>query len=276
MIPRIRKYPRTPHLQGSRLQPGDEDLASVPFGSLAGRHVVVVEKMDGANAAISFDPDGRLLLQSRGHYLAGGPRERHFDPFKQWASAHAGILWETLGARYVLYGEWLYAKHTIYYDRLTHYFLEFDILDTAHDQFLDTPRRLALLAGTPVRSVLVLHAGVLDSQRALGRLLGRSRFIGPQHLDRLRGRCEELGIDQERALAETDADVAMEGLYLKVEEGGMVCERYKYVRASFLTTVVQSESHWLDRPIVPNELLPGVDLWDPRPIALVPMPVPAP
>ena len=276
MTSRIRKYPRTAHLQGSRLQPGDEDLASVPFGSLAGRHVVVEEKMDGANAAISLDPDGRLLLQSRGHYLTGGPRERHFDPFKQWASAHAGILWEALGARYVLYGEWLYAKHTIYYDRLPHYFLEFDILDTEHDRFLDTPRRLALLAGTPVRSVLVLHAGVLDDPRALGRLLGRSRFIGPRHLERLRGRCEELGIDQERALAETDADAAMEGLYLKVEEGGVVRERYKYVRASFLTTVVQSESHWLDRPIVPNDLLPGVDLWDPRPTTFASMPVPPP
>jgi len=27
----IRKYPRTPHLEGSRVQPGDEDLESVPL-----------------------------------------------------------------------------------------------------------------------------------------------------------------------------------------------------------------------------------------------------
>jgi hypothetical protein len=30
------KYPRTPHLAGSRLQPGDEDLAQVPFAAVRG------------------------------------------------------------------------------------------------------------------------------------------------------------------------------------------------------------------------------------------------
>jgi hypothetical protein len=37
--------------------------------------------------------------------------------------------------------------------------------------------------------------------------------------------------------------------------------RYKFVRASFLTSVVESGSHWLKRPIVPNQLRPGVDLF---------------
>jgi hypothetical protein len=50
----IYKYPRTLHIQGSRSQPGDEDLASIPFSQIADRFVVVEEKVDGANAAISF------------------------------------------------------------------------------------------------------------------------------------------------------------------------------------------------------------------------------
>lgn len=41
-------------------------------------------------------------------------------------------------------------------------------------------------------------------------------------------------------------------------------ERYKYVRASFLTAVFESEGHWLDRPILPNRLGAGVDLYGPR------------
>jgi hypothetical protein len=41
--------------------------------------------MDGANCGISFNPDGELLLQSRGHYLTGGGREKHFTLFKQMA-----------------------------------------------------------------------------------------------------------------------------------------------------------------------------------------------
>ena len=70
----IRKYPRTRHILDSGLQQDDHDLAAAGFEAVAGRHLVVEEKIDGANAAISFDSGGRLLLQSRGHYLTGGPR----------------------------------------------------------------------------------------------------------------------------------------------------------------------------------------------------------
>lgn len=59
----IRKYPRTPHLQGSRLQPGDEDLSQIPFDCIRGKRIVVEEKVDGANCAVSFDCDGQLMLQ---------------------------------------------------------------------------------------------------------------------------------------------------------------------------------------------------------------------
>jgi hypothetical protein len=53
----------------------------------------------------------------------------------------------------------------------------------------------------------------------------------------------------------------MEGLYVKVEEQGRVVERYKFIRASFLTTVLDSGSHWLRRPILANQLAEGVDLF---------------
>ena len=132
----ILKYPRTPHLLGSRQQRGDEDLAIVSPADLKGRFLIVEEKLDGANSAISFDDDRGLVLQSRGHVLSGGPRERQFDLFKRWANAHRDALLHVLGNRYTLYGEWLYARHTIRYDRLPHYFLEFDLFDREIDEFL--------------------------------------------------------------------------------------------------------------------------------------------
>ena len=58
----IHKYPRTYHIEGSGIQRGDEDLAVVPLREFAGRHLVVEEKMDGANCAVSFDSDGQLLV----------------------------------------------------------------------------------------------------------------------------------------------------------------------------------------------------------------------
>ena len=69
---KILKYPRTQHLKGSRLQEGDEDLRQVPFSEILGKHIVIEEKIDGANSAISFNDKQELLLQSRGHYLNGG------------------------------------------------------------------------------------------------------------------------------------------------------------------------------------------------------------
>src|SRR3954447_59026 len=170
----LHKYPRTFHLQGSRLQPGDEDLDAAAWAEVVGRYVVAEEKMDGANSGLSFDPAGKLFLQSRGHFLTGGPREKHFNPFKQWANGIAADLWGRLGPRFVVYGEWLYAKHTIFYDRLPHYFLEFDVLDLEAETFLSTARRRDLLAGLPVASVPVLWEGVLSGPEELLSRIGPS------------------------------------------------------------------------------------------------------
>ena len=102
----IIKYPRAPHIEGSRLQPGDEDMSQRSFSEIAGRALVIEEKIDGANTGISFDTEERLLLQSRGHYLTGGYRERHYNLFKQWAMIQRDLLWEALGCQYVMYGEY--------------------------------------------------------------------------------------------------------------------------------------------------------------------------
>ncbi len=264
-MPTLHKYPRTHHLEGSRLQPGDEDSQSAPFTALAGRFLVIEEKIDGANAGISFDEQGRLWLQSRGHFLTGGLREKHFDLFKRWAHTHAEALRSVLGQRYIVYGEWLYAKHTIFYDRLPHYFLEFDILDTETGAFLATQERRALLHGTDVASVPVLRTGPCRDLAEVTSLLGPSLYKSPTWRTNLNDGALGRGLDPTQVGKETDPSDLMEGLYIKVEEGGRVVERCKFIRASFLTTVLDSGSHWLRRPILPNQLAEGVDLFGGRP-----------
>lgn len=265
----IRKYPRTPHLETSRLQAGDDDAVSlqggVRFSELRGKHLVVEEKLDGQNAAVSFDDDGALLLQSRGHYLRGGAREKSFEPFKRWARVHEAALRDVLGRRYVMYGEWCFAKHTIFYDALPHYFLEFDIYDRERDAHLSTTARQALLQGLPVVSVPVLASRAFSSLDDVLSLVGPSTAKTPRWRDALRAAASKAAhVDVERAVKDTDADDAMEGLYLKVEDGGVVVDRCKWVRASFLQTVVASDSHWFGRPIVENGLAAGVDLFGAR------------
>ena len=257
----MKKYPRTPHIEGSRLQPGDEDLGQVPFAEIRGRALVVEEKIDGANSGVSFDDRGQLQLQSRGHFLTGGPRERHFHLLKTWAATHQDGLREALGARYIMYGEWMYARHTVFYDWLPHYFLEFDILDRETGAFLDTPSRRALLEGLPVVGVPVLHAGPLQKKTQLTDLIRPSLYKSPNWRASLDRVIADNGLDREITLRETDGSELAEGLYIKVEEGGRVIGRYKYVRPSFLTAVLESGSHWLERPILPNGLADGVDLY---------------
>jgi len=258
----IHKYPRTRHVEGSGLQTGDEDLEITPFSALAGKHLVIEEKMDGANCGISFERGRRLRLQSRGHFLAGGPRERQFDLLKSWANRYTAELWELLGDRHLLFGEWCYAKHTIFYNDLPSYLLEFDLYDRREKVFLSTERRIDLLRNAPfIASVKVLHSGTLPTLAAVQSLLGPSHFIAPHSREELAEIAHAQGCDSEQALRETDPTGWMEGLYIKVEMDGVVAERYKYVRSGFLQTVVDSESHWLDRPLLPNRLRPGASLW---------------
>lgn len=261
MRPTMLKYPRTRHLEGSRLQAGDHDLEQVRFREIRGRTLVVEEKMDGANAGLSFTAAGELLLQSRGHYLDGGARERHFDLFKQWGQAHARALFEVLGARYVMYGEWLFAKHTCFYDALPHYFMEFDVYDREADRFLDTPSRAALLDGLPVVPVRVLDHGPATTLKDLLQHLGPSHFKTEGWREALDAAAVEAGVEPYEARTQTDRHDEMEGLYLKIEEAGRVVERLKYVRASFHNAILDSGSHWSKRPVIPNRLAPGVDLW---------------
>ncbi len=251
---RILKYPRTPHLEGSRLQPGDEDLSQIPFADIRGRHLVAEEKIDGANSGISFNEQGELLLQSRGHYLTGGYRERHYNLMKQWAMVHKDIFYSVLGSRYIMYGEWMYAKHTLYYDALPHYFMEFDIYDRKEGIYLDTPSRKKMTAQMPICSVPVLDARKFDRKEELLSLVGPSNYMTENLRQNLYDSAVKLGLDPERACRETELSGLMEGIYLKVEENGQVVKRLKYVRAAFSQSLDASDSHWIDRPIIPNQL----------------------
>lgn len=260
VVEAIKKYPRTKHIESSRLQHGDHDLDQIPFSELKGKHLVIEEKIDGANAGISFDKSG-LLLQSRGHFLTGGPREKHWTLLKQWANIHEDWLFDILEGRYIMYGEWMFAKHTVFYDMLPHFFLEFDIYDKENDVFLSTTERRNLLHGSPIKSVLVLHEGEIDDLSALQELVRPSYFKTGLWKSKLDEQAIRAGLDPVQCRKQTDSHDEMEGLYIKVEADGKVIERLKWVRPSFLNAISDSETHWLDRPIVQNMLAPGVDIF---------------
>ena len=261
------KYPRTAHLQGSRLQDGDDDSDQVPLAALAGQFVVIEEKLDGANCAISFTEGGELLLQSRGHYLVGGASERQFNLLKPWAAAHEAMLIERLEDRFVMYGEWCYAKHSCWYDRLPAWFLEFDIYDRREGRFLSTAARAELLRGSPVVSVPVLYQGPMPKTMKELR-----RFVRPSlaKTANWKAKLDEAVLREGQPLdlvhRQTDMSDLSEGLYVKAESAHGVEGRFKWVRSDFVQTILDSGSHHSRRPVLANQLAPGVDPYAPNPL----------
>ncbi|ASP36696.1 RNA ligase family protein [Labrenzia sp. VG12] len=257
------KYPRTRHLEGSRLQQGDLS-DDQPVSGLAGRNLVIEEKIDGANCAVSFDQEGQLQLQSRGHFLVGGHRERHFDLLKTWASAHAHRFREVLGMRYVMYGEWLYAKHTVFYDRLPHFFLEFDLLDRETGRFLSTAARRDILFGLPVMPVPVVFEGEVGSVEQIEGLVKPSLYKSPDWRKALREAALASGNRPDMVDRQTEDSDLAEGLYVKQEVGEAVTGRFKFVRADFIQAITEADGHWQSRPILPNRLAEGIDIFAPE------------
>lgn len=259
------KYPRTPHLQGSRLQQGDTEQGQVPYQQLLGQYIVVEEKLDGGNCAISFSEQGELLLQSRGHYLLGGGRERQFNLLKQWAVAHENWLFDRLENRYILYGEWLHKKHSIFYDQLPHYFCEFDMWDRHNQCFLSTAKRHALLADGPVISVPVVYAGEAPTkQQSLLDLVEHSLAKTANWKHCFEQIVQREQIDLNKAWQQCDQSDLMEGLYLKLETADHTIGRYKWVRRDFVQSILDAKQHHSEQPFIPNQLAQGVDLYAPK------------
>jgi hypothetical protein len=236
------KYPRTPHLFGSRGTDDDKLISSRESTDfVADPSLIVEEKLDGTNVGIHFTTAGRLVLQCRGHEITSGMHAQ-YDLFKQWTTGKRPVLEEMLESRFILFGEWLYARHSVHYRGLPHFFFEFDIYDKQEGKFLDLETRLAKLERTGVLTVPVLHRGAATQDELLA-LIGPSRFDSAFE-NPLTGRTDNI----------------MEGLYLRTEASGAVSARAKLVRPEFVERVKQSE-HWQHTAMVPNLLAGDAEIW---------------
>jgi hypothetical protein len=256
----LNKYPRMAHLQGSRRQAGDSLDEGLPWSALGGKALTVAEKLDGANCGISFDTDGHLLLQSRGHYLRGGWREREFASFKAMGQELAPRLWQVLGSRYLLYGEWLWAKHRLFYDQLPGYFIAFDLMELATRVFVARAPMAAILA--PLTDCLalapLLYTGSTPRQpQDLLHLLGQSAVchasptVRHEHFSEA---CLAAGVRPDLEALSTDLTGKMEGLVIKVEDDGKIQGCYKWVCPEFTQLGQENTTDWFSRRLVRNRL----------------------
>jgi RNA ligase len=58
--------------------------------------------------------------------------------------------------RYIMYGEWCYAKHSIKYNSLPDYFLAFDLFDKYQNRFFSRREFHARLEGTNISAVPII------------------------------------------------------------------------------------------------------------------------
>lgn len=221
------RFPRTPHL--TWLSPGepraDKVLAPSETDVFLAGEVVVEEKLDGANLGFSVDDGGVLRAQNRGSYLDLEAPQGQWKPLKRWLSTRRHALADALSPDLILYGEWCYAVHSVRYSRLPDWFLAFDVFDKATHEFWCADRRNALCRSLDVEVVPEL---------------GRGRFL----LEELKNMLSN----------STLTDGPAEGLYVRREEGGLMVERGKIVRAEFVQAI---EEHWSRRGIEVNGLAPS-------------------
>jgi atypical dual specificity phosphatase len=226
--PSLAKFPRTRHLLALGGASRDDlvmsaaDAAGVLALAKSGT-VTVEEKLDGANLGFSLDvATGALLVQNRSHYVTSASHAQ-FRSLGAYVRRHDAALRRILASGSVLYGEWLYARHSVRYSRLPSAFIAFDLMDRRSGRFLSRSAFREVLLGTGIAVVpevavdvsvdgLVSAVGYVESLYAAGEVA--------------------------------------EGVVVRVDEDGWLRERVKVVRAGF----IPGNEHWGRRGLERNGL----------------------
>jgi|694.fasta_scaffold76848_4 hypothetical protein len=216
-------YPSIPHLT---VLPGnvvrsDKILSQEEQSKFLSDQILIEEKIDGANVGISFDEDGAVRLQNRNTILIDQSAWQ-WGPLFEWLIFKSPKLLNALADRYILFGEWCYAVHSIYYDSLPDWFLGFDIYDTDTARFLDVDER----------NQKFMHMDIHSVPR-----IAESHFT----LDNLVKRLERSKFSNEEA----------EGIVLRRIPLGDGIFRAKLVRPNFIQNI---NEHWTKRPRRINKL----------------------
>lgn len=164
--------------------------------------VVVQEKVDGLNIGFYLDPDDRILVIQKDRLLR--PEEIcRLPQVGEWCAHHESRLRKLLGRRFALFGE--YVPGIRLPQGFTFPWVVFDCYDFVARRFLSWENVQRFAHDLQVLCVPSLFVGIVDGLQNLLRLLGPSRLY----------------------------DGPIEGLCIRVEEGGFLKERYKFVRPGY-------------------------------------------
>lgn len=147
-----------------------------------GEDIVIQEKIDGSNASIRYDEgSGTLKAFSRRLELNADNTLNGFWDYVQ--TLNLDTFKEILGSRYIVFGEWMGAKHAIKYpENVYGKFWMFDIWDTQTEQYLPYEETRSfydkLIAcgneGNKFNFVPVFYIGKFESWEKTSELVGRT------------------------------------------------------------------------------------------------------
>jgi len=121
---------------------------------LKNNEFVIEEKVDGANIGISIDNDYKIKVQNRSHFV-DSTSHKQFSTLEAWIEKNSEDLYKVLSppGENILFGEWMYAKHSVHYTKLPSYFLAFDMFDIKSRKFLSVGERNDKLKETSISCV---------------------------------------------------------------------------------------------------------------------------
>jgi atypical dual specificity phosphatase len=218
----IIKFPRTRHLVNLGAATRD-DLVMAEHDILSlylHKNIIIEEKIDGANMGITIR-NNQLCAQNRSHYVSSSYHPQ-FKLLDKWIHTHSEDLWRLIESdRYILYGEWVYAKHSIHYSNLTDWFIAFDMYDRLEEKFWSRQRLEAHLSGSNISLIRVISSKAVDSIDELKSLVySRSQYY----------------------------DGYVEGIYVRICNDDWLLDRGKIVRPDFLS----GNEFWSKGGIQPN------------------------
>lgn len=228
----LMKFPRTPHLFDARefnsgcectVTRDDLLMGSADRKEFLNTSIVLQEKIDGANMGFSLGTDMKIYAQNRSHYV-NSSTALQFKKLNEWISNHYNDLFTLLdNGRYVLYGEWCYARHGIYYTSLSDYFVAFDLFDRYNDKFLSTQKFFSKLSQAPS----IVHVPLLTI----------NSFSKLEEINKFLTKKSEF----------TDGNI--EGVYIRKEDDNYLIKRCKVIAPTFMESF---DKHWTHKEFVRN------------------------
>lgn len=163
------EYPRIPHFNKEISNMTHDDISlDTPVSFPIDCHFQ--EKIDGSNCRISWNNDGPIL-GNRSHILKKGyskiktPAKIQFKSAWNFVHKHEddikeiSKLWES---PITIFGEYMFASHSIFYDKLPDVFVAYDIYSVEDMKFLSPVIFEKLIRRTSI-SYIVPHKKIINS-----------------------------------------------------------------------------------------------------------------